>query len=54
LSQFAAQAGVLVNLTVFEKTERVGGRSLTVNVYDNPLEPTELGAAVFIEKNHIL
>ena len=32
----------------------MGGRSTTVNAYNNPLEPVELGASIFIEGNPIL
>lgn len=32
----------------------MGGRSTTVNAYDNPLEPVELGASIFVEINSIL
>lgn len=41
-------------MTLFEKTDRIGGRTLTVNVYDNPIEPVELGASIFVKINHIL
>lgn len=43
-----------MNITVFEKTHRIGGRTLTVAAFDNPLEPVELGASIFIKENHIL
>jgi prenylcysteine oxidase / farnesylcysteine lyase len=43
-----------VNITVFEKTGRIGGRALTVDAYDNPMEPIELGAAFFTTQNDIL
>jgi prenylcysteine oxidase/farnesylcysteine lyase len=43
-----------VNITLFEKTNRIGGRTLTINPYDNPSLRVELGASIFIEKNHIL
>lgn len=43
-----------MNITVFEKTDRIGGRTLTVEAYNNPLEPVELGASIFIEANHIM
>lgn len=43
-----------MNITIFEKTAHIGGRTLTVNVYDDPLNPVELGASIFIEANHIL
>jgi prenylcysteine oxidase/farnesylcysteine lyase len=32
----------------------VGGRSTTVNAFDDPLEPVELGASIFVEVNRIL
>lgn len=43
-----------VNITIFEKTDRIGGRTLTVDVYDNPLEKVEVGASIFVSVNHIL
>ncbi|KAI2603346.1 prenylcysteine oxidase [Hypoxylon fragiforme] len=54
IRKFAAEDGVDVNITIFEKTAHIGGRTLTVNVYDDPLNPVELGASIFIEANHIL
>lgn len=41
-------------MTVFERSNYVGGRSTTVNAYGNPLEPVELGASIFVEVNTIL
>ena len=43
-----------VNITIFEKSHYVGGRSTTVNAYGNPLEPVELGASIFVDINTIL
>lgn len=43
-----------VNITIFEKSPRIGGRTLTVNALGDPLEPTELGASIFVEVNSIL
>lgn len=54
LSQFASQDGLDVNITLFEKTTHIGGRSLTVDAYGNSSEPVELGASIFIEANKIL
>ncbi|RDW63982.1 hypothetical protein BP5796_10484 [Coleophoma crateriformis] len=54
LRKFAETAGIATNVTVFEKSSYVGGRSTTVNAYDNPLEPVELGASIFVEINTIL
>jgi prenylcysteine oxidase/farnesylcysteine lyase len=54
LQQFAAQSGVPINITVFERSSYIGGRSTTVNAYGNSLEPVELGASIFVEVNTIL
>ncbi|KAF4879508.1 Farnesylcysteine lyase [Colletotrichum siamense] len=54
LQQYAEADGIEVNITVFEKTNHIGGRTLTVEAYDNPLEQVELGASIFIEANQIL
>jgi prenylcysteine oxidase/farnesylcysteine lyase len=54
LQQFADKSGLAVNITVFEKSSYVGGRSRTVNAYDNPLERVELGASIFVDVNTIL
>ena len=39
---------------MFEKSSYIGGRARTVNVYDDPSEPVELGASIFVEANKIL
>ncbi|KAI1644016.1 prenylcysteine oxidase [Daldinia loculata] len=54
LHKYAQQEGIDVNITIFEKTNHIGGRTLTVDVYDDPLSPVELGASIFVEVNHIL
>ena len=43
-----------VNITIFEKTDHIGGRTLTVNAYGDGTEPVELGASIFIRLNEIL
>lgn len=43
-----------VNITIYERSSYVGGRSTTVNIYDNPLEPVELGASIFVKVNRNL
>lgn len=43
-----------MNITIFEKGPRPGGRSLTVHAHDNPQDPIELGASIFVEANRIL
>lgn len=40
-----------VNITVYERSSYVGGRSTTVDVYDDPTEPVELGASIFVQVN---
>ncbi|MCJ1391641.1 hypothetical protein MMC18_004506 [Xylographa bjoerkii] len=42
------------NITVYERSDYVGGRSTTVNVYSNPAEPVELGASIFVQVNRNL
>ncbi|EON97353.1 putative prenylcysteine oxidase protein [Phaeoacremonium minimum UCRPA7] len=54
LQKYAERDGVAVNITIFEKTDHIGGRTLTVNPYDNPHEAVELGASIFVEQNFIL
>ena len=40
-----------VNITVFERSGYIGGRSITVDAYDDTREPVELGASIFVEVN---
>ncbi|TVY35374.1 Farnesylcysteine lyase [Lachnellula subtilissima] len=54
LQQFAELSGIPINITVFERSSYVGGRSTTVNAYGNPLERVELGASIFVDVNTIL
>lgn len=54
LQKFATKSGIKTNITVFERSSYVGGRSTTVNAYGNPLERVELGASIFVEVNTIL
>ncbi|KAL2072362.1 hypothetical protein VTL71DRAFT_11705 [Oculimacula yallundae] len=54
LEQFANKSGIAINVTVFERNSYVGGRTTTVNAYDNPLEPVELGGSIFVDVNAIL
>jgi len=39
---------------VYERNGYIGGRSTTVNVYDDPNQPVELGASIFVEVNYNL
>lgn len=43
-----------MNISVFERNDFVGGRSTTVNAYDDPTLPVELGASIFVKVNKIL
>ena len=51
LRTFVEENGVAVNITVFEKTDRIGGRTLTINPFGNSLQRVELGVSIFIKKN---
>ncbi|KAL8953639.1 MAG: hypothetical protein Q9183_007320, partial [Haloplaca sp. 2 TL-2023] len=42
------------NVTIYERNNYVGGRSTTVNVYHDPMQPVELGASIFVKVNHNL
>jgi prenylcysteine oxidase/farnesylcysteine lyase len=54
LRKFSDLAGVLINITVFEREAYIGGRSTTVDVFDDPSLPIELGASIFVSINHNL
>uniref|UniRef100_A0A0B7JVE8 Prenylcysteine lyase domain-containing protein n=1 Tax=Bionectria ochroleuca TaxID=29856 RepID=A0A0B7JVE8_BIOOC len=54
LQKYAEQENFNVNVTVFEKSSRIGGRTLTVNAFDSPALPVELGASIFVNVNHIM
>ncbi|KAI1080946.1 Prenylcysteine oxidase [Whalleya microplaca] len=54
LRKYAEQNDLAVNVTIFERTAHIGGRTLTVDVYDSPGQPVELGASIFVEVNRIL
>lgn len=42
------------DITIFEKSDYIGGRSTTVNALDDPKYPVELGGSVFVSANKIL
>ena len=52
LHQFAAPCKL--NITVYERSDYIGGRSTTIDVFDDPSEPVELGASIFVKVNHNL
>ncbi|KAL4810090.1 hypothetical protein BDV18DRAFT_130270, partial [Aspergillus unguis] len=54
LRKYADAHGIPVNITVFERESYVGGRSTTVNVFDDPAYPIELGASIFVQVNYNL
>ncbi|KAF4986686.1 hypothetical protein FDECE_15822 [Fusarium decemcellulare] len=54
LQRYAEEENLSINITIFEKTDRIGGRSLTVPAYGNLSQPIELGASIFVGVNAIL
>ncbi|KAJ4197635.1 hypothetical protein NW767_001124 [Fusarium falciforme] len=54
LQRYAEEENLAVNITIFEKTGRIGGRSLTVPAYGDESLPIELGASIFVGVNAIL
>jgi prenylcysteine oxidase/farnesylcysteine lyase len=54
LRQFADQSGVDIDITVYERASYIGGRSTTVNAYNDARFPVELGGSIFVATNEIL
>ena len=55
LQKYAQEADLPINITVFEKTDHIGGRTITVHPYDDPTVPAvELGASIFVKINKIM
>jgi prenylcysteine oxidase/farnesylcysteine lyase len=56
LRKYATEHDLAVNITVFEKTDRIGGRTLTIRPFDvsDASHHVELGASIFITLNAIL
>ncbi|KAI1817661.1 prenylcysteine oxidase [Poronia punctata] len=54
IQKYANESGIALNVTIFERTDHIGGRTLTVNVHDDPAEAIELGASIFVDVNYIL
>jgi prenylcysteine oxidase/farnesylcysteine lyase len=54
LRKLADETDTPVDITVFERESYVGGRSTTVDAFDDPAYPIELGASIFVEVNHNL
>jgi prenylcysteine oxidase/farnesylcysteine lyase len=54
LHKLADEAGIQLNVTVYERASYIGGRSTTVNVFDHPAYPIELGASIFVQVNENL
>src|SRR5205823_474283 len=52
--KLGAEVGFGMNITVFESSSWIGGRSTTVNAFDEPSEPVELGASIFVKVNSML
>ncbi|KAG5949616.1 hypothetical protein E4U53_005819 [Claviceps sorghi] len=54
LHKYAEEEGLLLNVTLFEKTDHIGGRTLTVSPFNDPQLRVELGASIFIKDNLIM
>lgn len=54
LAQYAQAASIPINITMFERNSYIGGRTTTVNAYNDSDVPLELGASIFVEVNRIL
>ncbi|KAF2267624.1 Prenylcysteine oxidase [Lojkania enalia] len=54
LSIYAKDVGMPTEITVYERSSYIGGRTTTVYAWSDPLVPVELGGSIFVEVNHIL
>ncbi|KAK2743244.1 hypothetical protein FQN57_004933 [Myotisia sp. PD_48] len=54
LRTYSSFFSVPINITVFEQSSNVGGRSTTVDVFNDPSLPIELGASIFVDVNRNL
>lgn len=54
LRKFAEQAGIPLNITLYDRNDYIGGRSTTVDAYNDTAQPVELGASIFVPANRIL
>lgn len=43
-----------MNITIFEKESRIGGRTLTINPFGDASKPVELGGSIFVQSNQIM
>lgn len=54
LHKYADSLHIPINITVFERASYIGGRSTTVNVFDDPAYPVEVGGSIFVDVNYNL
>ncbi|ODA75912.1 hypothetical protein RJ55_08553 [Drechmeria coniospora] len=54
LQRYADEEGLAINITILERSGHIGGRTVTVPVFEDPALPIELGASIFVTVNHIL
>lgn len=56
LNQFVESSGydTPVEITIFDSNTYIGGRTTTVNAFEDKNYPVELGASIFVKINHIL
>ncbi|KAF2827703.1 Prenylcysteine oxidase [Ophiobolus disseminans] len=54
LALYANEASIPADITVFERNTYIGGRTTTVNVWNQSEFPVELGGSIFVEVNHIM
>ncbi|KIW00853.1 hypothetical protein, variant [Verruconis gallopava] len=55
LRKYATQAHMPLEITIFERNDYIGGRSTTVEAFnDTLLAPIELGASIFVSVNYVL
>lgn len=53
LRKFASEENLAIDITIFEQSDYIGGRTTTVQAYGDS-EPVELGGSIFVNVNYIL
>ncbi|CBX98196.1 hypothetical protein IAQ61_010294 [Plenodomus lingam] len=54
LAQYASNASIPLQITVYERNNYVGGRTTTVSPWDSPSLSVELGGSIFVDANLIM
>ncbi|KAF3907152.1 hypothetical protein ABW21_db0205954 [Orbilia brochopaga] len=54
LKGYADKHELTANITIYERDNHIGGRTTTVDAYDDPKQPVEVGGSIFVKVNRNL